>query len=62
MNLAQLKALEIDCKEMYFRGTATHDEYAELKAFRVMIERALGVGQLCRERPETPSSDDSQQL
>jgi hypothetical protein len=44
-SLAQLKALELEYKEMYLRGTALEEEYAEVKAHRLLVEDALGIGE-----------------
>ena len=43
-NLAQLKALEVEYREMYEFGTVLWSELAEVVAMRKLIESVRGIG------------------
>jgi hypothetical protein len=51
-NLAELKALEVEYREMYKFGTVLYSELAEVVAMRKLIESVRGIG--C----ESPSCDN----
>ena len=50
-NLAQLKALEVEYREMLEFGTVLESEYAEVVAMRKLIEDVRGVARHIADRP-----------
>jgi len=51
-NLAELKALEVEYREMYKFGTVLRSELAEVSAMRRLVESVRGIG------GESSSSDN----
>lgn len=53
-DLAQLKAMEVEYREMYKFGTVRYSELAEIVAMRKLIESVRGIG------AESTSSDNGE--
>lgn len=55
-NLAELKALEVEYREMYEFGTVLRSELAEVVAMRKLVETVRGIGRVSSrdDNPENP--------